>query len=262
MVKPEVCGCCGGRRLKASDAQPRVHQVVELPEVRPDVHEIRMHAAECLDCAGTTWASLPKDVPEHMFGPRLLALIGYFLSARTSRRQLREVLAEVFGVRVSLGALSEAEGRVSAAMAPSVEEAVSYARAQSVKHTDGTTWRREGVYAALWTIVTPLVAVYFITKDACRDTIASLLGTLRGTLITDRGSQFGFWAMHMRQICWAHLLRKFVAFSERDGPAGAFGRELLDYTGIVFEYWHEYKAGKLTRRTRKPAAAEAPPGVR
>jgi len=257
VVRPEVCGRCGGRCLKASDAQPRVHQVVELPEVRPDVHEIRMHAAECLDCAETTWASLPKGVPEHMFGPRLLALIGYFLSARTSRRQLREVLAEIFGVRVSLGALSEAEGRVSAAMAPSVEEAVSYARGQSVKHTDGTTWRREGVYAALWTIVTPLVAVYFITKDACRDTIASLLGTLRGTLVSDRGSQLTFWAMKKRQICWAHLIRKFVAFSGREDEGAAIGDSLLLLAQAMLSAWHRVRDGTLSRARYQEMARNA-----
>jgi transposase len=55
--------------------------------------------------------------------------------------------------------------------------------------------------------------------------------------------------MERRQICWAHLLRKFVSFAERDGPSAAFGRDLLNYTGILFEYWHDYKAGKLDRAT-------------
>lgn len=53
--------------------------------------------------------------------------------------------------------------------------------------------------------------------------------------------------MAPRQVCWARLLRKFVSFAERDGPAGSVGRELLDYTGLVFEYWHDYKDGKLSR---------------
>ena len=53
--------------------------------------------------------------------------------------------------------------------------------------------------------------------------------------------------MAYRQICFAHLLRKFKSFSERDGPAGIFGRALLDYTALKFEYWHGYKDGFLTR---------------
>ena len=46
--------------------------------------------------------------------------------------------------------------------------------------------------------------------------------------------------MERRQICWAHLVRKYVSFSERAGPAGELGRQLLDYTGLLFDYWHHY----------------------
>jgi len=59
---------------------------------------------------------------------------------------------------------------------------------------------------------------------------------------------FGFWAMAMRQVCHAHLLRKYVGFSERDGPAAAIGRELLELTSLMFEYWHGFKEGALTRQ--------------
>ncbi|MCA9580039.1 MAG: transposase, partial [Myxococcales bacterium] len=44
-----------------------------------------------------------------------------------------------------------------------------------------------------------------------------------------------------------HLLRKFISFAERDGPAARFGRDLLAYTALVFEYWHGFKDGALTR---------------
>ena len=257
VVKPKTCKCCGGGHLKVSDAEPRIHQVVEAPQAPPDVHEIRMHAAECLDCGETTWGALPEGVPEHMFGPRLLALIGYFLAARMSRRQVQELLAEVFGIRVCLGALSEAEARVSSAVAAPVNEAVAHAQAQDAKHVDATTWRRDGLYAALWTIVTPLVAVYFITKDACRDTIASLLGTLQGTLITDRGSQFGFWAMQQRQICWAHLIRKFVAFSERKDEGAKIGSGLLLLAQAMLSAWHRVRDGTLSRARYQNMARNA-----
>jgi len=49
-------------------------------------------------------------------------------------------------------------------------------------------------------------------------------------------------------VCHAHLLRKFVAFSERDGQAGELGRALLECTALIFEYWHGYKDGLLTRQ--------------
>lgn len=42
-------------------------------------------------------------------------------------------------------------------------------------------------------------------------------------------------------------MRKFISFSERDGPAGEIGRELLDYTKLVFAYWGDYREGILSR---------------
>ena len=46
---------------------------------------------------------------------------------------------------------------------------------------------------------------------------------------------------------WAHLFRKFISSSERDGPEGRLGSASLDYTTPVFEYWHGYQEGALTR---------------
>lgn len=222
----------------------RVHQVIDVPEIRPDVHEIRMHAGTCADCGTKTWASLPKGVPAHMFGPRLLALIGYLLAARTSRRQLRELLVEVFGIPMSLGALSEAEARTSEAIAAPVEEAIAHVHAQPVKHVDASTWRVAGAYAALWTIATRLVTVFFVTADARTQTIRALLGSLSGILVTDRGTQFGFWAMYNRQVCWAHLIRKFVAFSERSDEGSAIGDGLLLLAQTTLSSWHKYAMGR------------------
>lgn len=246
-VKPSACRCCGGRRLRNGGAPPRIHQVLEVPEIAPDVHEIHMHAGECRDCGATTWGELPKGVPAHMFGPRLLALIGYMLAARTSRRQLREMLGEVFGIPVSLGALSEAEARTSDAIAAASDEAAKYVRAQPVKNVDASTWRIEGAYAALWTIATRFVVAFFVTPDAKAPGIRSLLGTLHGIMISDRGSQLGFWAMARRQICWAHLIRKFVAFSERHDKAGQLGESLLLVAQAMLSQWNRVRDGTLSR---------------
>lgn len=246
-VQPKACSGCGGRDLAPSDLAPRVHQVVDLPEIRPDVHEVRMHAACCRGCGRTTWAKLPRKVPAHMFGPRLQALIGYLIGLRTSRRQVRELLGEVFGIPVSLGALSEAEARTSAALAGPVAEAEAYVRDQPVKHVDASGWRLQGAYAALWTITTQCVAVFFVARDATKDTVAALIGTLSGILVTDRGSQFSFWAMPARQICWAHLVRKFVSFSQRKDEGAAIGDNLLLLAQTMLSAWHEVRDGTMPR---------------
>lgn len=100
---------------------------------------------------------------------------------------------------------------------------------------------------SLWTLATASATVYAIFSDGCCKTIRPFFGTCRGILVSDRASVFGFWVMAMRQVCWAHLVRKFISFSERDGPAGRFGRELLECARLVFEYWQGFRDGQLTR---------------
>lgn len=85
------------------------------------------------------------------------------------------LLGDVLGVRISLGALSEAEERVSEAVAPAVDEAMAYVRAQPVKHIDATTWATGGAHRALWTVSTALVTVFVSARDGTSATAARLL---------------------------------------------------------------------------------------
>jgi transposase len=246
---PHECDQCGSSLLLIEDPEPLRHQVIDVPEIRPDVTEHRLHAADCEECGHRTRALLPTGVPRSMFGPRLLALIALLTGAcRVSRRQTVMLLGDVLGIRVSLGALSEAEQRVSDAVAPAVDEALDFARAQPVKHVDATTWATGGAYRSLWTISTALVTVFMIARDGTTGTVARLLQRARGLLVSDRAKVFGFWAMNRRQICWAHLIRKFAGFVERKGTGSQIARQLRDTAELMFHYWHRVGQGTMTRR--------------
>jgi transposase len=164
-----------------------------------------------------------------------------------SRRKAAGLLSDLLGVWVSLGALSAVEARVSDAVRPAVEEAWDRVSHAKVKNTDGTSWVQGGVALSLWTLASKAATVFKIVANSAKQTLRPLYGRLHGILVSDRAKALNFWAMERRQICWSHLIRKFVSFSERDGPAGELGRQLLDYAGILFEYWHDYKDGKLSR---------------
>jgi transposase len=108
-------------------------------------------------------------------------------------------------------------------------------------------WLRRGRLMSLWTLASMTATVFAIFVDGTRETIRPFFGRRRGILVSDRASGFGFWHMAKRQVCWSHLIRKFISFSERDGLAEAIGRELLSYAALVFEYWHGFIEGDLTR---------------
>jgi transposase len=244
---PDECKHCGGTNLQVF-AEPRRHQVIDIPEPQPLVHEYAMYGGSCDECGEETWAPLPDGVPKHLFGSRLLAFIAFMIGIKVSRRRVQEILREVFAIPVSLGALSDAEGRASIALAPPHDEALEHVREQPIKHLDATTWRMGGVLLSLWAIATTFVTVFAITDDGTSGTVRNLFGRLRGILVTDRGKAFGFWAMVSRQICWAHLVRKFVSYTERSDQGAKIGEHLLLFTHYMLAEWHRVRDGTLSRK--------------
>jgi transposase len=72
--KPVECRRCG-HTLSGEDAEPRRHQVAELPPIEPEVYEYRLHGLCCPHRHTVTSGTLPNGVPRTSFGPRLHAAL-------------------------------------------------------------------------------------------------------------------------------------------------------------------------------------------
>lgn len=247
---PVACRGCAADLPELHDADARRYQQVDIIDFGPWLTEYRRHAVTCSHCGTTTLASYDADkVPSSAFGPRLTSIVILLTGAyHLSRARVVELISDLYGVSLSIGTVSTMEARTSQALEPVHEEVKRAVQQAAVKYADGTTWLRDGKLKSLWTISASLATLYEVLEDGARETITPLFGALFGILVSDRASVFSFWAMAMRQVCWAHLLRKFVAFSERDGPASQIGRELCECTSLVFDYWHAFKAGDFTRQ--------------
>ncbi|TMQ17299.1 MAG: IS66 family transposase [Deltaproteobacteria bacterium] len=248
---PAECENCWAALPEQPDPDAKRYQWIEIPPLRPYIKETRRHEVACPCCGHKTRAAYDEqEISVSPFGPRLMGVVALLTGVyHVSRRSAAKLLSDLVGIPISLGAVSAVEARVSDAVEPPVAEAWQRVEGAPIKHTDGTTWLKAGTVLALWTIASTAATVFKIVADGSRATLAPLYGALRGILVSDRATALAFWAMERRQICWAHLLRKYVSFSERAGPAGEFGRQLLDYTGLLFDYWHDYKAGRLDRAT-------------
>jgi transposase len=246
---PPECENCWASLPATPDPSAKRDQHIELPPIKPYITEVRRHTVECPKCGHETCAAHdPDKIPASPFGPRLMSAIALLTGVyHVSRRSTVRLLSDLLGIDISLGAVSAVEARVSEAVAPAVDEAWKKVQDAPVKHTDGTTWLQAGTVVALWTIATASATVFKIITSGTKELLKPLFGALKGILVSDRAGALTFWAMELRQICWAHLLRKFVSFSERDGPAADIGRRLLDYTGILFEYWQDFREGRLSR---------------
>ena len=249
-VHPQCCGRCGGENLADDGSEPLRHQVTDVPPVEPFTDEWRQYQGLCLDCGATTRAELPPGVPRSNFGPLLTALVALLTALyKVSKRGVQQLLSDVFGVAMSLGAVSNCERQTSEAVATPVEEAHQYVQDQAVVHADETSWKEKAKKAWLWVMASPRVSVFFIFPSRSSKCAKKLLGRFKGILVSDRYKGYLFYAMGHRQICWAHLLRDFIALSERKGIAGDLGGELVSLTDQMFALWHRVRDGTLARST-------------
>ncbi len=249
---PARCTGCTGPLLRLEGAPPaRVHPVVELPRIAPEVKQYELHAGWCAGCNAWRCAPLPAGVPEGCFGPRLTGFIalctGHF---RLSKRLVQELLEDVLGVEVGLGSVSNLEQTVSQALAAPVQEAREYVQTQPTVHQDETGWWQKHARAWLWVASTAAVAVFLIVKSRGKAVAQAMLGEdFQGTLISERWCGYNWVPALKRQVCWAHLVREFEGFLARGKEAKRLGELLLAEVFVMFEWWHRVKEGLLTRAT-------------
>jgi transposase len=252
VVVPEACRQC--RQPLPETAAPRRarvwrHQVVELLPLAVRVTEYQMAVRRCASCGKRTRADLPAGVPRRPFGARLTAVIALLSGRyRLSRREVRQLLQELWAVRVSLGAVVRQEQAVSAVLAPVVEEARAAVEQAAVVNMDETGWRQERQRAWLWTVVTARLTVFRIDRSRGGAVVEALLGTeFVGIVGSDRWSAYRRFPAERRALCWAHLRRAFHGLVDRGGDAAPTGRWGLAEIERLFTLWHGFRAGELDR---------------
>ena len=248
VLKPRWCGGCS-ERLTGTDTSPRRHQVFELPQVRPIVTEYEVHALTCT-CGATTSAVLPEGVPTGAFGPSVIAVVALLMGVyRLSKRAVPDVMRDLFGLSMSVGAVVGCQLKASEALQAPAEEAKQAVVEEPVKHADETGWREARLRAWLWVVVTSKLTVFMVHRRRNSDAARALLGTPRGVLVTDRHGAYNWWPAYLRQFCWAHLIRDFTAIAERGRDSERIGRALLHEAGRMFDWWYRVRDGTLTRST-------------
>ena len=246
--KPSECEACGALLLGA-DPRPQRHQVCELPPIKPELIEYQAHALTCLCCGHKNRASWPIEMPTGSFGPRIQGLVGY-LSGRfsVSRRDVKEMMASIFQVEIGLGSVSAQESQLSTALAQPVTEAQGYVQQQAQINTDETSWEKNNKRHWLWTATTELVTIFLVVATRGADGFKALVGDeFSGITGSDRWSAYNWLDARRRQLCWAHLLRDFQAFVDRQGESAIIGQALLKQATRLFDLWHRVRDGTLSR---------------
>lgn len=247
-IKPDHCAGCGAS-LRGEDPDPVRHQVAEIPPVRPDVDEYRLHRLTCSCCGTVTRAELPAGVPTGPFGPRLRAILAMFAgSYRLAKRPIRQLASDLFGLDVSLGMISKLERRAAEVLEPVVAEVTAAIKAAPSAHIDETSWSEANQKAWLWVGLTDELTAFTIAGNRGADVARSILGTDKAkVVISDRFPSYDWIEQH--QYCWSHLRRDFQAMIDRRDEGAAVGSDLLSSSNRLFHWWHKYQGGEMAWST-------------
>jgi transposase len=221
-----------------------------LPKALAAITEYQAHGRTCRGCGHVTWEKIPDEIRAHVIGPRLTAVMAY-LSGRphVSKRGIEEIVETVFDVPIALGTVANLEQEVSAALASAHEEARQAVQNAPVKNVDETGWKQAGKPCWLWAAATTMVACFVIHPTRSAAGLAALLGQkIKGIVGSDRWSVYGQLRLGSRQLCWAHLKRDFQKLVDRGGAAQTVGEMGLGAVEVLFEVWHRFRGGGISRR--------------
>ena len=243
---PEACGGCG-REFTDDERQPGGrfgrHQVAELPPIVVIQTEHRTHHLRCPGCGKKTVAKLPDGLGDSPFGGDLQAAVVTLTARnRVSRRDMSELAWELFGLRLSVGAVDAICQRAANALQAPHQQLVEQVLASPAVNVDETGWFTAHEGRTLWTTATPQAAIFRICEDRHRDRLKELLGEdFNGILSSDRWWAYEHIDPESRQACWEHLKRDFFGHSEGLAEQKQFGTAGLELTKRLFKTWHAFE---------------------
>jgi hypothetical protein len=140
------------------------------------------------------------------------------LENRLPFAQVSRVLADLPGLRLSVGALAKQIQRLGRWLGGEWERLKLGIRASSSANVDETSWRTAGANGWLWTLCNQRHTLYHIDESRGGRVIRRLLGRhYGGTLISDFYSAYNT-INCKQQKCLAHLLTDLKQTQERSPP--------------------------------------------
>jgi transposase len=241
---PSSCSC--GHVFSVSDrvpvGDPVRHQVQELPQVAAVVIEHQCLWVRCPDCGGTPRGGLPPEVAGSAFGPRLqAAVVTLSVRNRVSRRDVVELVEQLFHARISTGTVDAILERAADALTDPYEDLLDQIRGAEALNMDETGWRLKGKTRTLWGAFTDRHAALRVTGNRHEDHARELLGNSTAVVTSDRWWAYNHLPLKRRQICWSHLRRDFQAQAEGLGAEKELGDIGLAVCEQLFTAWRTYQ---------------------
>jgi transposase len=237
MIEATLTACpnCDHALTAADMADIHAYDHIDLPPIRPIVTRIHRHRGTCPCCRKAVAAPAPEGFePGSPFGPGIGALILHLhITQAVSFERLSRLMAEVFGLSISEGAISNILERAQKPLMAAAETLAAAVRASPVVASDETSARVGGKTWWQWVLLSSTAICHVIADTRAASVVTTFLQGVQPEIwVADRyGGQLGHGAV--RQICLAHLLRDTKYAIEAGDEVFAPGFRLVLLRAVV-----------------------------
>lgn len=219
--RPAACSACQlPLDTQASVVLRERRQVQELPPLRLRITEHQALRVQCPACHTVSVGTFPREAPSRaQYGPRLRALAVYLVEQQlVPYGRVRELLADLLGVQVSLGSLVEWVQQVAAILEPVEARSKSALSQAPVLHSDETGVRQAGRLAWVHVASTkPLTHSAVHPKRGAEATEAiGILPAFGGVSVHDGWKPYRTHIRCRHALCNIHHLRALTFLEEQD----------------------------------------------
>jgi transposase len=230
-----TCPHCAYVLRSADQRDIHAYDHIELPTISPTVTRINRHRGVCPCCRKHVTAPAPKGFePGSPFGPGLCALIIHLhVTQAISFQRLARLLAEVFGLVISEGAIANILARAEAPLLAAAAPIADAVRASPVVGSDETSARVGGKNWWQWVLLGSTAICHVIADTRAASVVTAFMNGARPEVwVADRyGGQLGHGAV--RQMCLAHLLRDATYAIDEGDEGFALGFRFLLWRAVA-----------------------------
>jgi len=249
---PSSCSNCSHTKFDSNPVAIEHRQVIELPEIKPDVTQYNIHTCRCEKCGKHVRADIPIEA-EKGFGPRLMGFMTMLRGeGHLSQRKICSITGYL-GTKISLGGLCNVHKLAATLLEKPFEEIREAVLSAENVNGDETSWRLRGKRCWIWIGATLRATFFQIDPSRSQEAFKRVFGGFVNTLTSDRYGAYNLYE-GKKQACLAHILRDFTKMGERSGADGAIGRILLEQLKEIFGHWKKFKNAEMTRVACREAA--------
>ncbi|MBU2258967.1 MAG: IS66 family transposase [Candidatus Omnitrophica bacterium] len=257
-VSLEQCPNCGGtdlRKLKKT----RDHTQEDIVLLAPRATRFVKQLYYCPGCKGEVCGTGENEIPNAYIGPTARALAAALrYESRVPYRQVESLFREVFGLRLTPGALVGFDHKLTARGQPWYEFLKNHVKSAPHIHADETGWRVDGINHYLWIFNNSRLALYHINRHRSSDIPKDILGeNYDGILITDCYCGYNPINAREKQKSLSHLLRDNHALAATypdDAQTQRFTATFKEYMKYALQLQKTFREKKITRLQLNHAA--------